>query len=162
MRKLLFPIILALVLAPAGLAATFSFSVTSSSPITAPTVTLSGDDQTNTFSVGTRVNYSGTPFSGWKVQASSTAPTAGTKTLPALTVTGGSYSCFAACIVNPTPTGVVYPITLSTTAQTIYNANTNTGVGTFNVSNTFQLSYPASALPGAYSATITLVGSTGP
>ena len=63
---------------------------------------------------------------------------------------------------NPTPTGISYPITLSATAQTIYNASANTGRGTFSVTSTFQLTYPASTTAGTYSATITLTGATGP
>ena len=51
---------------------------------------------------------------------------------------------------------------MTTTAQTIYNAAVNTGRGTFTVTSTFQLDYLANALPGTYSSTVTLAGSTGP
>lgn len=164
MRRLLLVTLVALVLAPAALAAKFSFSVSTSSPVNAPTVTLNGDDQTTTFTIVSQVSYTGGNNSaGWKIQASSTTPTAsGPRTLPPLAVTAGSYACVGTCQSNPSPTGITYPITLSTTAQTIDNASANTGRGTFNVTNTFQIAYPASATTGTYSATITLTGATGP
>jgi hypothetical protein len=162
MRRLLIPVVIALVAAPAGLATTFSFTLSTPSPINAGTVTLSGDDQTNTFTTKSVIFLSGTPVTGWKVQASSTTLTSGAKTLPAMAVTAAAYSCASVCFSNPSPTGITYPVTLSSTPTTIANANTGTGSGQFNVTNTFQVSYPASALPGAYSATLTLTGSTGP
>jgi len=163
MRRLLV-LLLALVLAPAGAAATFTFSVVTSSPVTAPTATLSGDDQAKTFTVVTQVAYTGPGnTAGWKVQASSTTLTyATTHTLPALAVTAGTYSCQSGCTTSPTPTGITYPITLSTSPKTIYNANTGTGRGTYRITNTYQVTYPASAVAGTYSATLTLTGATGP
>ena len=53
-------------------------------------------------------------------------------------------------------------MTLSTTATKIYNAAANTGKGTVVLTPTYQVSYPANALPGTYSATVTLTGATGP
>ncbi|HZQ80565.1 MAG TPA: hypothetical protein VFB25_01160 [Gaiellaceae bacterium] len=162
MRRLLVPL-LALTLAPAGLAASFSYSVQTSSPITVSTVTLSGDDQTKTFTIVTQVAYTGgNATAGWKVEAAATTPTSGTKTLPALAVTNGTYSCVSSCSSNPSPTGISYPITLSSTAVPIYNANTSTGKGTFNVTSTFQVTYPANIFPGTYSSTVTLTAATGP
>ncbi len=162
MSRLLVPL-LALVLAPASLAATFTFSVVTTSPVAAPTVTLTGDDQTKTFTVVTQVAYTGgNNTAGWKVSANATTLTSGTHTLPAMQVTAGSSACQGTCTTNPTPTGITYPITLSTTAQKIYNANTNTGRGTFNITSTFQIAYPASAVTGTYSSTLTLTGATGP
>ena len=163
MRRLLVPL-LALVLAPAGAAATLTFSVVTSSPVAAPTVTLSGDDQAKTFTVVTQVAYTGSGnTAGWKVQASSTTLTyASTHTLPAMQVTAGTFSCQTGCTTSPSPTGITYPITLSTSPQTIYNARANTGRGTYRITSTYQLTYPASAVTGTYSATLTLTGATGP
>jgi hypothetical protein len=81
-------------------------------------------------------------------------------TLPA--VTAGSWSCVAGCPVDPLPTGLTYPMTLSTTPQTIYNARAGTGHGKFYVASTFLVSYPAKTHAGTYRATITLSGSAGP
>jgi hypothetical protein len=147
----------------AAAAATFTFSVTTSSPVTAPGVTLSGDDQTKTFAIVTQVAYTGSGnTAGWKVTAAATAPTSSSRTLPALQVTAGTFGCVSGCTTSPSPSGITYPITLSTTAQKIYNASANTGRGTYSVTNTYQVTYPASAIAGTYSSTVTLTGSTGP
>jgi hypothetical protein len=159
----LLPFAVALVLVPAAGAAQFTFSVVTSSPVTVPTVTLNGDDQTQAVSVVTQVAYTGgNNNAGWKVQASAGVPTSASNTLPAIVVTDGSAACQGSCTTNPTPTGITYPITLSASAQTIYNAGASTGRGTFNVTSALQLSYPANALPGTYTSTVTLSGSTGP
>lgn len=161
MRRLLV-VALALVIVPSATAASFTFSVTTTSPVTAPGITLSGDDQTTTFSVVSRVAYTGGGnTAGWNIQAAATTPTAGSYTLPELQVTAGSFACVSGCMTNPT-SSVTYPVTLSTTATRVYNAAANTGRGTFNITNTYQVTYPANALPGTYSSTVTLTGATGP
>lgn len=160
-RRLL-PMLLALVIVPPATAAQFTFGVLTTSPVTTPAVTLNGDDQTVAFTIDTEINSANGNKSGWKVQASATTPTSGSYTLPALAVTGGSSSCISGCSVNPSPTGVTYPIPLGSTAQTIYNANSNTGTGDFDIANTYQVSVPANTIKGTYTATVTLSGSTGP
>lgn len=163
MRRLLVAL-LALAAVPTAAAATFNYSVTTTSPVTAPGVTLNGDDQTKTFTIVSQVQYTGGQnTAGWNIQASSTTLTSGSNTLPALQVTAGTFACASSCTTNPT-SSVTYPVTLSTTAQRIYNAAANTGRGTFNVTNTFQITYPANAIASAtpYSCTVTLTGATGP
>lgn len=161
MRRLL-PFVLALVVVPSAAAAQFSFGVLTASPLAAPGVTLNGDDQTATFTIDTEINSANGNKSGWKVQASATAPASGSYTLPALVVTGGSFSCISGCTANPSPSGVSYPITLSGSAQTIYNAAAGTGTGDFDIANTYRLTVPANTIQGTYSSTVTLSGSTGP
>lgn len=148
---------------PAG-AATFRFTLETTSPVTLPGVTLTAADQTASFSIVTQVQYTGgNNRAGWKVEASATTPTAsGGATLPALTVADGSFACASKCTTDPSPTGIGYPITLSGTAQTIYNADAGTGRGTFTITSTCVVSYPGNARAGIYSSTITLAGSTGP
>jgi hypothetical protein len=160
MRRLL-PFLLALVVVPSASAAQFTFSILTSSPLSVG-VTLSGDDETTTFTIDTEVSSTNGNKAGWKVQASATTPSSGSYTLPALVVTGGSESCISACTVNPTLSGVSYPITMSGSAQTIYNAAANTGTGDFDVANTFRVAVPANTIAGTYSSTVTLSGSTGP
>jgi hypothetical protein len=160
--RLLLAALLSLVVVSGAAGATFNYSVATSSPVTVAGVTLNGVDQAKTFTIDSTVQYTGGNNSaGWKVQGSATTPTSGSNTLPALRVTAGSFSCVSSCTTNPT-NGVTYPITLSGTAQTIYNAAANTGRGTFTVTSTFALNYVANALPGTYSSTVTLSGSTGP
>jgi uncharacterized protein YhdP len=143
-------------------AATFTFTVNTVSPVAAPGVTLTGDDQSKTFTMQYTVAYTGTSTTaGWKVQASATAPTSGTNTLPALKVTGVTSACSVSCTVNPT-NNVTWPVTMTTTAQKIFNAALNTGQGTFSLTATWQVTYPAKAVAGTYASTVTLTGSTGP
>jgi hypothetical protein len=157
------PVVLcALLFACGAAAATFSYGLSSATSVTLPTVTLSGVDQPKTFTVSSGVSYTGTNnISGWKVQASAPAPASGSNKLPLLSVTAGTFSCVFSCTTNPT-NAVTYPLTLGTTAQTIYNATANTGRGTFTVNNTVQLNYASNAFPGTYTSTVTLAGSVGP
>ena len=160
--RLLLAAICALVCASGAAAATFNYTVATTSPVTVAGVTLNGVDQPTSFSIVSTVTYTGGQnTAGWKVQASATTPTSGSNTLPALAVTGGSFVCASSCTTNPT-NGITYPITLTTTAQTIYNAAANTGRGPFTVTHALQLDYLANAFPGTYSSTVTLTGSTGP
>jgi len=160
--RLLLVVLSGLALVSSATAATFTYSVTTSSPLTVSAVTLNGADQSKTFTIVSSVAYTGGNNSaGWKVQASATTPTSSGRTLPELDVTAGTSACASGCTTNPT-NSIAYPLTLSTTAQTIYNAAANTGRGTFNVTSTFQMTYPANVLPGTYSSTVTLIGSNGP
>jgi hypothetical protein len=152
----------ALVVVPSAAAASFSFAISTTSPVTAPGVTLSGDDQTTTFAIVSRIAYTGgANTAGWNVQSNQTQPSSGTRTLPYFTVTGGSSACATSCTTNPT-NGISYPVTLSGTSQKIYNAAANTGRGTFDVTSTYKVSYPANAIAGTYTSTVTLTGTTGP
>jgi hypothetical protein len=161
LRRLAVPLV-AIIIAPASSAATFTFTVNTTSPVNAPGVTLNGDDQTKTFTMQYTVAYTGlSNTAGWKVQASATAPTSGTNTLPALKVTNVTSACSVSCTTNPT-NNVTWPVTMTTTAQKIFNAAVNTGQGTFALTATWSVSYPANALPGTYASTVTLTGSTGP
>jgi hypothetical protein len=160
MRSLIV-MVFALVFAGGAAAATFTFTA-STTPVTVATVTLSGVDQTKTFTIANTVAYTGgNTTAGWKVQASATTPTSGSNTLPPLKVTAGSATCQGTCATNPT-NAISYPLTMSGTAQTIFNAAANTGQGTFTVTSTFQLSYAANIYPGTYTSTVTLTGTTGP
>jgi len=160
--RVLLVVLWSLVVVSGATAATFSYSVTTSSPVTAPGVTLNGVDQSKTFNIVSQVAYTGgNNNAGWKVQAAATIPTSSGHTIPNLNVTAGTFACASSCTTNPT-NSITYPLTLSTTAQTIYNAAVNTGRGTFNVTNTFEMTYTANAFPGTYSSTVTLTGSNGP
>jgi hypothetical protein len=159
MRRLLV-LAIALVVTPAAGAA---ISIVIPASVTAPGITLNGVDQTATFTIAATEKDTGlfvTP--GWNITAASTTLTSGTHTLPALivtTVTRGN--CTGLFCTNPT-NSVTWPVSLSTTAAKIYNAAANTGTGTVILTGTYQITYPANALPGTYSATVTLATSTGP
>jgi hypothetical protein len=162
MRPLLAALFALIFVGGAG-AATFTFTVTTTSPVTVATVTLSGIDQTKSFTIANTVAYTGGNNSaGWNVQAAATTPTSGANTLPALKVTAGTAVCQGTCATAPTSSVTYPPITLSTTAVRVFNAALNTGQGTFTVSNTFLVTYPANIYPGTYASTVTLTGTTGP
>lgn len=155
-------VLAALVAVPPAAAATFKFSVTTSSPLAAPAVTLSGDDQTKTFTIDMQVQYTGNNNTkGWSIDAKQTQPKSGTKTLPFFTVTDGRFACVSGCATDPA-NSIALPITLSTTAQDVFNAAAGTGQGTYAVTSTFEIDYPANAVPATYASTLTLTGSTGP
>jgi hypothetical protein len=152
---------LALIAVPVATGAvTFTFAVNTASPITAPGITLNGVDQTSTFAMQSTVTYNGT--AGWNVQASSTTLTSGSNTLSAMKVTGvTNVPCSTKNCIDPT-SNVALPVTLSTTPQRIFNATGSSGQCTCVLNATYLVTYPANALPGTYTATVTVNGSTGP
>jgi hypothetical protein len=151
---------LALVFTGGAAAASFTFTVNTAGPITAPAITLNGVDQTSTFPMQYTVSYNGT--AGWNVQVSSTTLTSGANTLPAMDVSAvTNVPCTTHNCVDPT-TSVGLPVMLSTANQRIFNATAPTGQGTIVLNATFLITYPANALPGTYSAAVTITGSTGP
>lgn len=163
MRRLLVPL-LALVLAPAALgAASLTVTISTGSPVTAPGVTLNGIDQTSTFTVASSVAYTGGGNTlGWNLTADAAAPTVSGNSLPFLVVTNVTRgNCTGGGCVNPT-NSITPPVTVNTTPAKIYNAAANTGRGTVAVTATFEMSFPANALPGTYSTVITLAVATGP
>ncbi len=156
-------LLLALAVPSAAAAAKFTFTVNGTSPITVPGVTLTGDDQTRTFTMRYTIAYTGGKnTAGWHVDAASTPLAAGTTMLPPLEVTDVTQAgCTGKNCVDPT-NSVTWPVTLGTVATTIYDAAANTGRGTVALTATYQVSYPANALQGTYSATLTLTGAAGP
>jgi hypothetical protein len=161
MRRLI-ALVVVLVVTPAASAATLTITITGTS-VTAPGVTLNGVDQTSTFPIAATVAYTApTNTAGWNVTASSTTLTSGVKTLPALILTTVSAAgCTGGGCVNPT-NSVTWPLTIGTTAVKIFNAAANTGKGSVVITGTYKVTYPANALPGAYTAVVTLTSATGP
>lgn len=151
----------ALVVTPAANAA-FSISI-SGTKVTAPGITLNGVDQTSTFTVDATVTNTGSGnTAGWNMTAASATLTSAGKTLPALEITTvDAAACTGSGCVDPT-NSVTWPITLSTTPVKIYNAAPNTGEGKVVLTGTFQVTYPANALPGTYKAVVTLATALGP
>jgi hypothetical protein len=163
MRRLII-LVLALVVTPAASAATLTIAITTGNPITATGITLNGVDQTTTFTMAASVAYTGGGnTAGWNVTAAMTTLTSGTKTLPGLIVTTVSRgNCSGGGCVNPT-NSITWPtVPLTTTAVKIYNAAANTGKGTVVLTGTYQVTYPANALPGTYSTVVTLSAVSGP
>jgi hypothetical protein len=156
-------VLLAALAIPSAAAAAPTLVVNTASPVTAPGVTLNGIDQSTTFTMSYTVTNTGSGNgAGWNVQVSSTALTASGKTLPAMTVTTVARgNCSGTGCANPT-NSITWPVTLSTTAAKIYNAAVNTGTGAVTLTPTYKVSYPANALPGTYTATVTVAVTAGP
>ena len=133
--------------------------------ITFPTVTLNGSAQTPTQTLGIDVADLTGSGSGWNVQLSGTTFTTGSHTLAANATTvqaAPSQACDTAgqCVLATTSVG--YPFTLSTSAQKLFNATANTGMGSDTVTPTFQLAIPGSAFVGTYTSTWTFSLVSGP
>ena len=160
MRTLL---VILVALAAPSTAVAATLTVSAPSTVTVPGVTLNGDDQTKAFTMAHTVAYTGSGnTAGWNIQVSSTTLTTGGNTLPPLKVTGvTSANCTGTGCVNPT-NSVTWPVTLGTTGVKIFNAAANTGKGTVILTATYQLTYPANALPGTYTATVTVTAASGP
>lgn len=161
MRKLLIPL-LALVAVPTATAA-FSVTLNTTSPQTFTAITLSGVDQTKTLPLSiTVVNTGGTNGTGWSVTAAAGLPTSGTNTLSALQVTAASAAaCTGGGCVNPT-NNVTLPVALTAGGVKIFNAAAGTGKGSVVLTATLQMTYDAKALPGTYTASLTVAGTTSP
>ena len=162
MRVWVVVVLVSLVGLPSAAAATFTFSVTTSSPVTAPGVTLSGDDQTKTFAIVTTVAYTGNKnTAGWSVNAKATVPKSGTHTLPALQVTAGSFACSSGCTTAPSNLHRLPDHAHDDRADDLRRGHEHRP-GTYAVTSTYDVTYPASAIAATYSSTVTLTGSTGP
>jgi hypothetical protein len=171
MRRLLVVAVALIVVPSAAGAITLTVNVTTGTPLTAPGVTLTGVDQTKTFTVASTVTYADTSGNGgnnlgWKLNVSATLPTAAGRSLPALIVTGAvrgacSNDASGNPCVNPT-NNVTWPITIATTPTKIYNAAAGSGQGIVTVTSTYKITYPANAIAGTYASTVTYAVATGP
>jgi hypothetical protein len=166
MRQLLH-VLAALLLAGALAAAAHTAITVSLTPTSAPPdTTLNGVDQTT--SVDATITITGGTNAGWNIKAWAPLPTLAGLSLGPLVVptepTSGNCSGGRSCS-DPNPTGITWPVTLGVTAGTaskIYNARANSGNLNNSIDLTFTINVPASALPGDYSTTLTIVGGTGP
>jgi|GEM_PF-6553412 len=155
----------AILLACAFAAARASGFAVSISPVTVTSagVTLNGVDQVSTFAA-TITASAGDSTVGWNITAWAPVPTSGGNTLGTLTVT--AQPTLSACSLGQcslaVPTGIVWPVTLGTTAGApakIYNAGVGSGNKTNTINVTFGVNVPAMALPGTYTTTLTIIGS---
>jgi hypothetical protein len=161
MRRLLV-VLVGLVVVPTATAA-FSVTLNTASPQTFAGITLSGVDQTKTLPISITVaNTGGTNGTGWSVTAAAGVPTSGANTLSALQVTAASAAaCTGGGCVNPT-NNVALPVALSAGGVKIFNAAVGTGKGSVVLTATVQMTYDAKALPGTYTSSLTVAGTTSP
>jgi len=143
--------------------------------VSAPTstgfsVTLTGKDvvstSTHTFDVGDATGSG----AGWNITATSTAFTAGSRSLAPTSVTVQAVptvACDVGASCTTATNGVSYPYVLpagatAPTATKIFSSAANTGLGNQTVTLVFQLAIPASAFAGSYSSTWTYTLGSGP
>lgn len=147
------------------------------------TATLTGTDQfvvdTTTADQSIVVNDPTGSGSGWHVSASAAAFTCTTSgcgsstlgafkvngdtsdhtstTAPAVACSSGASGCTVAV------PSISFPVTVGTSATSIFNATANTGMGSNTISGIgWWLKVPANAKAGTYTSTVTLAVSSGP
>ncbi|MEM7331899.1 MAG: WxL domain-containing protein [Chloroflexota bacterium] len=127
-----------------------------------PGITLNGSAQTTSDSIDIDVQDLRGSGAGWHLEVTSTTFTNGTNDLPttAMSITGVTTSCDGTTCTDPT-NGNSYSITVpagatAPTAVEFFDAATNTGMGDFTITPTFELAVPATTYAGTYTSTITL------
>jgi len=134
-------------------------------------VTLNGVDQTVSYALAFSLNN--LSALGWNVTVTSTQFATGAtpvRTLPttASSVTGVTAVCTTGQICTALPqNAVIYPVAVpagnsAPTPVKLYSDQSNTGIGTFDLSATITVTVPANAYAGTYTSTITLAYVIGP
>jgi hypothetical protein len=172
-------VLAALAAAPAAYGATAPVTGTiSSGPLSLATsaapsfaTTLDGTDQTVGYTLPLSALDATGSGSGWNVTITSTQLTTGggaPRTLPATAsaVSGVVAGCAATSCTAPT-NGVTYPLTVpagavAPTAVKLYNAAADSGLGSFTVTPSVQVTVPGNAYAGIYTSTVTLAIASGP
>lgn len=162
--SLILPLLGALLLAASAPA---SVSLNATTSTTSFSVSLSGSDQTVTYSnVGLTVTENG-QHNGWSLSATSTVYSSGTHTFPtnASTITQVSVG---ACTGSACPSNSVgLPVTIPAGATApapvkFFNAAAGTGTGTVTVTPTFSTTVPGNSFAGSYQSTMTFSCVVGP
>jgi len=149
-------------------AGTLSLS-TSATP--SVSVTLDGTDKTPTYTLPMTVNDATGSGTGWNVTITSTTFTTGapvhTLSTSASSVTGVTSTCAGGTTCTNPTNSITYPLTVpaagtAPTAVKLFNAAANTGMGSFTVTPTVQVSIPANTYAGTYTSTVTVAVVSGP
>jgi hypothetical protein len=123
--------------------------------------TLTGDDQTVTYSPTLGVVDARGTGGGWHLTASATALTSGTHTLPQR-VTAVVQSCHTGSTCTLPTNGVTLPATIGTTGTDFYSSPTGFGLGKVDVVPTVTVDVPGNAYAGTYTSTVTFSATAGP
>lgn len=156
-------------------------SLTQSGPgsTSATPVTLSGDDQTTTYSLGLTVTDATGSATGWDLTISATQFSDGSgHTLPsdaqyisaapnvACASQNAAHNGTGHC-TTPTNNVTYAPLTVTTSAQKFFNAAATTGLGSFTVTPVVNVLIPANTVIGAgpsttFSSTVSVAVVSGP
>ena len=149
-----------------------SLTLTGVTNVSAPPVTLNGDDQTTTYSMALTVNDARGSGAGWNLSITSTAFTTGSQSLsntastiqaaPAVACSGVGGHC-----TSPDDGAITYPVGVpagasAPTAVKFFDARANTGLGKFTITPTVTIAIPGNTYVGTYTSTVTIALNTGP
>ncbi len=149
-----------------------SLTLTGVTNVSAPPVTLTGDDQTTTYSMGLTVKDARGSGAGWNLSITSTAFTTGSQSLsntassinaaPTVVCSGVGGHC-----TSPDDSTITYPVGVlaaatAPTAVKFFDAKANTGLGKFTITPTVTIAIPGNTYAGTYTSTVTIALSTGP
>ena len=149
---------------------TLSFIDGTPENVTFPDTALTNADQNVTATQPITVADATGSGNGWSISATSTTFTTGSRTLAnnATTILSApSLACKAATTCTLATNNVSFPFTLpaagtAPTAQKLFNAAVNTGLGAQTITPTWRLAIPATAYTGTYTSTWTFTISSGP
>ena len=140
--------------------------------VSAAPVTLTGDDQTTTYSMGLTVSDARGSGAGWNLSITSTAFTTGPQSLsntassinvtPAVACSSAGGHC-----TSPDDSAITYPVgvpagAIAPPAVKLFDAKANTGLGKFAITPTITLSIPGNTYAGTYTSTVTIALNIGP
>lgn len=151
-------------------AGTLSFIDGTPAAVNFPSIPLASSDQTVTAAQPLVVADATGSGNGWSISVTSTTFTTGSRTLSnnATTVQSApTIACKAATTCTPATNSVSYPFTLpaagtAPTAQKLFSAAVNTGLGAQTVTPTWRLAIPATTYAGTYTSTWTFTLMSGP
>ena len=151
-------------------AGTLSFIDGTPSAVTFPDTALTNANQNVTATQPLTVADATGSGDGWSVSVTSTTFSTGSRTLAnnATMILGApSIACKAATTCTPATNSVSFPFTLpaggtAPTAQKLYNAAANTGLGAQTITPTWRLAIPATAYTGTYASVWTFTLTSGP
>ena len=152
-----------------------SLTLTGVTNVSAPPVTLTGDDQTTTYDLGLTVNDPRGNAAGWNLTITSTTFTGTSSSSNQLSTTASSILAAPtfACIsggghcTNPDNAGVTYPVGVpaaatAPTAVKFFDANVGFGLGKFTITPTVTVSIPANTIADTYTSTVSVAVVSGP
>jgi hypothetical protein len=153
-------------LAVDGTASISGATSTSVTATDAPAVsaTLNGTDQEVSDGFDITVEDSRGTGAGWNLSIASTAFTDGAKSLAAdaAAITDVTAACVNGATCTDPTSSVPYPLTLSSSADKLYSAAADTGLGKFTVTPTLRVAVPANTYAGSYTSTITITSAETP
>jgi hypothetical protein len=161
----------ALAVAAAAVAATLSATaaVTGTAGVslnlpTAPAInaTLNGADQAISYAPQLGVVDARGTGSGWNVTVAATPFTSSTHTFAAGSITSVAQACSTGSSCSTPTNAVTYPVTLSSTANKVFSAAANSGMGKVDVTPTIQTTIPGNAYAGNYTSTLTIATALSP